>query len=217
VIDTVDPVLIVPGDIAVLTPSGAATASVTYTVAATDLGQNVTVACSSTAGTVTAFPATQSFPIGKTVVTCTANDGRGNTATAAFTVTVAPGYGILGPLSPYQAPPKTYNNGSSIPISWRYTIGGVAVPSPFPAWQPQVKFVKVLNWRNCASSGTESTAAQDIFINTDTPGNSSFSNSSDSLTWKLNWASPAQPNTCWAIYIGTAGRPLIPVGRLQLK
>jgi hypothetical protein len=33
----------------------------------------------------------------------------------------------------------------------------------------------------------------------------------------LNWDSPMQPNTCWNIYIGTADRTLISVGRLQLK
>jgi hypothetical protein len=37
------------------------------------------------------------------------------------------------------------------------------------------------------------------------------------VTWKLNWASPAQPNTCWNIYVGTVDRAPIPVGRLQLK
>jgi len=175
------------------------------------------VTCSSAVGTVSTFPATQLFPVGTTTVTCVANDGRGNTATGSFTVSVALGYGILGPLSPYQAPPKTYNNGSSVPIAWKYTIAGAPVPSPFPAWQPQVKFVKVLNWRNCANSGTESTAPQDMFVNTETPGNSFFSYSPDTLIWKLNWASPLQPNTCWNIYIGTADRGVISVGRLQLK
>jgi hypothetical protein len=150
-------------------------------------------------------------------VTCEANDGRGNTATGSFTVTVALTYGILGPLSPYQPPPKTYNNGSSVPISWKYTIAGVAVASPFPAWTPQVKFVKVLDWKTCANTGTESTAPGDTFVNTETPGNSFFSYSSSSFTWKLNWDSPMQPNTCWNIYIGTADRTLISVGRLQLK
>ena len=175
------------------------------------------VTCSSAAGAVSSFPATQLFPVGTTTVTCVANDGRGNTATGAFTVSVALGYGILGPLSPYQAPPKTYNSGSSVPIAWKYTIAGVAVASPFPAWQPQVRFVKVLNWRNCASSGTESTAPQDTFVNTETPGNSYFTYSSDTLIWKLNWDSPMQPNTCWNIYIGTVDRAPISVGRLQLK
>jgi hypothetical protein len=217
VIDSVKPVLSLPSDISTITTAGGTTASVTYTASAADLGQSVAVTCSSVAGTASVFPATQLFPLGITTVTCVADDGRGNTATGSFTVSVAQGYGILGPLSPYQAPPKTYNNGSSVPIAWKYTIGGVAVPSPFPAWQPQVKFVKVLNWRNCASSGTESTAPQDTFVNTETPGNSYFSYSPASLTWKLNWDSPLQPNTCWNVYIGTADRGVIPVGRLQLK
>jgi len=217
VVDTVDPVLVVPANIAVLAAPGGTTASVTYTASATDLGQNVVVTCSSTVGSVSAFPATQLFPAGTTTVSCTANDGRGNTVSATFTVTVALSFGILGPLSPYQAPPKTFNNGSSVPVSWKYTIAGAAVDAPFPAWQPQVRFVKVLNWRTCSSGGTESTAAQDIFVNTDTPGNSFFTYSATTFTWKLNWDSPMQPNTCWSIYIGTADRAGVFAGRLQLK
>ena len=130
------------------------------------------VTCSSAVGSVSVFPATQLFPAGTTTVTCVADDGRGNTATGTFTVRSRSTYGILGPLSPYQAPPKTYNSGSSVPIAWKYTMAGVAVAAPFPAWQPQVRFVKVLNWRNCANSGTESTAPQDTFVNSATPGNS---------------------------------------------
>ena len=217
VVDTVKPVLLVPANISTLVTPGGTTASVTYTASATDLGQSVMVTCSSAVGSVSVFPATQLFPVGTTTVTCVADDGRGNTATGSFTVSVALSFGILGPLSPYQAPPKTYNSGSSVPIAWKYTIAGVAVASPFPAWQPQVRFVKVLNWRNCANSGTESTAPQDTFVNSATPGNSYFTYSSSTLTWKLNWDSPAQPNTCWNIYIGTVDRAPVSVGRLQLK
>jgi HYR domain len=217
VVDTVAPLLTVPANIVTLSDNGGPTATVTYTASATDFGQPVAVSCTSTAGTVNAFPATQLFPVGTTTVTCLANDGRGNTATGSFTVTVALTFGILGPLSPYQAPPKTYNNGSSVPIAWKYTIAGVAVASPFPAWQPQVRFVKVLNWRTCANSGTESTAPEDTLVNSATPGNSYFTYSSSTLTWKLNWDSPAQPNTCWNIYIGTVDRAPVSVGRLQLK
>jgi hypothetical protein len=217
VVDTVKPVLLVPANISTLVTPGGTTASVTYTASATDLGQSALVTCSSSAGTVSVFPATQLFSVGTTTVTCVADDGRGNTASGTFTVTVALTFGILGPLSPYQAPPKTYNPGSSIPIAWRYTIGGVAVAVTSPAWHPQVKFVKVLNWRTCANTGTESTAPQDTFVNTETPGNSFFSYSPTTLTWKLNWDSPMQPNTCWNIYIGTADRAPVSVGRLQLK
>ena len=217
VVDTVKPVVLVPANISTLTTPGGTTASVTYTASATDLGQNVLVTCSSTAGSVSVFPATQLFPAGTTTVTCVADDGRGNTATGSFTVSVALTFGILGPLSPYQAPPKTYNSGSSVPVAWKYTIAGVVVASPSPAWRPQVRFVKVLDWRNCANSGTESTAPQDTFVNSATPGNSYFTYSSDTLTWKLNWDSPAQPNTCWNIYIGTMDRAGISAGRLQLK
>ena len=81
VVDTVKPVLLVPANIVTLTTPGGTTASVTYTASATDLGQNVVVTCSSTAGSVSSFPATQLFSAGTTMVTCVANDGRGNTAT----------------------------------------------------------------------------------------------------------------------------------------
>jgi hypothetical protein len=217
VIDTVVPALVVPANVVTLTAPGGTTASVTYTASATDLGQSLPVTCSSPAGSVNSFAATQQFSAGTTLVTCVANDGRGNTASGTFTVSVALTFGIVGPLSPYQAPPKTYNPGSSLPIAWQYSVAGVVVPAPFPAWQPQVKFVKVLNWRTCANTGTESTAPQDTFINTDTPGNSYFSYSASTLTWKLNWDSPMQANTCWSIYIGTADRGPLAAGRLQLK
>ena len=220
VIDTVAPALLLPANISAVATGTGTTAPVTYTASATDLGAGIAVTCTSTAGTVEVFPATQLFVIGTTVVTCSASDGRSNTATGTFTVTVRQGYGVLGPLSPYQAPPKTYNNGSSIPIAWKFTLGGVPIDSPPPLWQPQVKFVKVLNWgRSCATGGTESTLPQDTFVNTNTPGNSFFSYTGPSaFTWKLNWDSPPQPNTCWNIYIGNAATgQSTPVARLQLK
>jgi hypothetical protein len=115
VADTVAPLVTVPSNIVTTTVNGALTASVSYSASATDLGQPLQVVCSSTAGVASVYPVTQPFPAGTTVVTCVASDGRGNAATASFTVTVQIGLGIIGPLSPYQTPPKTYNSGSSIP------------------------------------------------------------------------------------------------------
>ena len=216
--DTTGPVLTVPETITALAVGSAA--AVTYNVSATDLGQPVPVSCASAAGIATAFPATQLFAMGTTLVTCTAADPRGNTAVRSFSIIVQQGLGVLGPLSPYQQPPKTYNSGSSIPVSWSYTLGGAVVASPFPAFQPQVRFVKVLNWgRSCGTGGTESTAPGDMFVNTNTPGNSYFQYSgAPSYVWKLNWDSPAQPNTCWSIYIADLSSGLsVKAGRLQLK
>jgi hypothetical protein len=220
VVDTIDPGLTIPANVVTLSSPGGTSASVTYSASANDLGQSLVVTCSSAVGAVNTYPATQDFPIGTTTVTCSTDDLRGNTVSGSFTVTVAASYGILGPLSPYQAPPKTYNSGSSIPISWKYVIAGVAVSSAPPVWVPQVRFVKVLNWgRTCSGTGgTESTLPADTFLNTNTPGNSFFQYSAASFTWKLNWDSPAQPGSCWNIYIGTADRPAtVPVARLQLK
>jgi hypothetical protein len=228
VVDTVKPVLTVPATIATIATG--ATASVTYTASATDLGQSIPVTCTSAAGTVSTFPATQQFPIGTTVVTCSATDGRGNTATKPFSVIVQQSYDILGPLSPYQMPPKTFNSGSSMPIVWKYAIGGFAVDSPFPVSMPELRFVKIVNWgTKCATNGQEKSSPVlnvDLFISSDTPGSSDFQYfgatnphpSAGIYTWQLNWATPAQPDSCWNIYIGsrTTGQSTL-VGRLQLK
>ena len=227
VVDTIAPVLTVPANIAVVMSVSATTASVTYSASATDLGQLVAVSCTSVAGTATTFAVTQQFPVGTTTVTCTANDGRGNTATRTFTVTAQQGYGILGPLSPYQAPPKTYNSGSSIPIVWKFTIGGVAVDSPYAVSQPELQFVKV-NTNNCAAGGPEYAKVLNStwFVSSNFPGNSNFqyfglSNphpTQGAYTWQLNWTSPSQPGTCWNIYIGSlvTGQSTLR-GRVQLK
>jgi hypothetical protein len=230
IVDTVKPVLTVPANIALVALAGATTASVTYSASATDLAVSIAVTCTSVAGSVNTFPATQQFPLGTTVVTCSANDGHGNTSTASFTVTVQQTYGILGPLSPYQAPPRTNNPGSSMPIVWKYTIGGIAVDSPYPVSLPELRLVKVVNWGNkCATTGQEVSSPVpnvDLFISSDTPGNSNFQyygasnphSTAGIYTWQLNWTTPSQPNTCWNVYIGsrTTGQSTL-VGRLQLK
>jgi hypothetical protein len=83
--DTTPPVIngsSVPSDISAdaTSPSGAA---VTYsTPSATDLGASAAVSCSPASGST--------FAVGTTTVTCTANDGRGNTSTAQFHVNIAP-------------------------------------------------------------------------------------------------------------------------------
>lgn len=65
----------------VLAAKGAKSARVTFEVTATeDLGGDIPVSCQPGSGSV--------FPIGETIVQCTATDSRGNTNTTAFTVTV---------------------------------------------------------------------------------------------------------------------------------
>jgi hypothetical protein len=81
--DTTPPVISnVPSDISVdaTSPSGAIVSYSSPT--ATDLGQSVPVSCSPASGST--------FPVGNNTVTCTANDGRGNTAQAQFHVIIGP-------------------------------------------------------------------------------------------------------------------------------
>ncbi len=83
----------VPADITVRTgdPSGAVVAYV-LPAATDDESPDPTVTCDPAPGT--------RFPVGATVVTCTATDDYGNTATRAFTVSVT------GPCGPPPAPPE---------------------------------------------------------------------------------------------------------------
>jgi hypothetical protein len=78
--DTTKPVLTLPANITVdaTSPSGAV---VTYVASASDIVSGVVpVVCSKASGTT--------FPIGTTVVSCTATDGAGNSASGSFTVLV---------------------------------------------------------------------------------------------------------------------------------
>ena len=81
--DQTPPVLTVPANISVFTPSGSATATVSYTVTATD-NVDATVTPVRTVGLASG----SAFPIGITTVTHTATDAAGNVSTASFTVTV---------------------------------------------------------------------------------------------------------------------------------
>ena len=79
-VDTTAPNLTVPGDFSMNTsnPSGAA---VTYSASATDnLDGAVPVNCAPASGST--------FPVGSTLVTCTATDAHSNTTQKTFTVTV---------------------------------------------------------------------------------------------------------------------------------
>src|SRR5919204_5353484 len=80
VADTTPPSLKLPDDFTVEATSGGG-ASVTYTATAVDLVSGpVDTVCS---------PAPSVFPLGRTVVGCSAKDAQGNSASGAFAVTVA--------------------------------------------------------------------------------------------------------------------------------
>ena len=78
--DTTPPILSLPSDI-VTNATGPAGATVTYTASAADAVDGpVQVACTPASGTI--------FPIGTTVVTCTATDTHGNASNGSFNVHV---------------------------------------------------------------------------------------------------------------------------------
>ena len=76
--DTTPPVFDdVPDDIIVESEAGT---EVTFAVTATDNSGTVTVVCTPSSGSI--------FPLGTTIVNCTATDGSGNQALASFSITV---------------------------------------------------------------------------------------------------------------------------------
>ncbi len=79
IVDTTDPVLTSPGD-RTIEATGPGGAVETFSASATDAVNGVSVECTPASGST--------FPLGGTVVTCTATDVSGNTDSASFTVTV---------------------------------------------------------------------------------------------------------------------------------
>ncbi len=77
--DTENPVAICPAGIQQSNDPGFCSAAVTYSSLATDNCPGVSIAC---------LPATLTFPVGVSTVTCTATDAAGNTNTCSFTVTI---------------------------------------------------------------------------------------------------------------------------------
>lgn len=78
--DTTPPTISCPNDISVSTDPGECTAEVHYTVTASDDNPGVTLTCSPASGST--------FAKGTTLVSCTATDAAGNTASCKFNVQV---------------------------------------------------------------------------------------------------------------------------------
>ena len=80
-VDLPAPTVTVPLDIVANTDAGVATVAVSFTATATDtVDGTVPVVCTPPSGST--------FPLGATVVVCSATDAAGNTGTSSFTVTV---------------------------------------------------------------------------------------------------------------------------------
>ena len=97
--DTTAPTITVPA-IVTAAATSAAGATVTYSVSASDPDDTATITCTPLSGS--------QFPVGTTIVACTATDGSGNSASAGFPVVVsAPGADC--DLSHYTATKGTLN------------------------------------------------------------------------------------------------------------
>jgi hypothetical protein len=164
VIDTLPPIITVPSPIT-RSATSLSGAVVTYTVSAVDLVDG--------ARPVTCVPASgATFPMGTTTVNCSASDTRGNTATKSFTVTVQLQYGFVAVQNLPPPPGKTFKPGSSVPLKWQFTMGGVAVNST--ASNPKITIT--------GPGGAMSFTATD-------PGKSSFQppTAANGWTWQFNW------------------------------
>ena len=131
-----------------------------------------------------------------------ANDGSLDSAPATVSITVVPGLNFNGLLSPYQAPPKFGNLGSSQPIVWQYTLGGVAVDTSME--DPKVTFTKMNATNNNCTPLGDQTAVLNVtyFENSDFPGNSSFQYDIKTNTWQFNWQTgPPVTAGCWSVRV----------------
>ena len=127
VIDTTRPSLGAVGDLAVWLGLGGAPAAVDYAVpAATDLGWPVPVHCTPPPGSL--------FRAGATTVSCTASDGRGNTATTAFAVTASPPPALNHPSSPVPVSAYRMDNPRGSDTAKFNGSTYAAVAHSYPVW-----------------------------------------------------------------------------------
>ncbi|WP_322759359.1 PxKF domain-containing protein, partial [Frankia sp. Cr2] len=116
-VDTTAPILALPTVAA--TATGPAGAVVTYAVSATDATDGATtLACDKPAGAM--------FPLGTTVVICTATDRAGNTANGSFMITVS--YSWSNVLQPVNADGSSiFKIGSTVPVTFALTGASAGV------------------------------------------------------------------------------------------
>jgi hypothetical protein len=88
VVDSFDPTIAVPADITSIDATGPQGAAVTFNVTATDaIDPNPDIECTINGG-AQIVNSNDPFPLGTTVVTCTATDQSGNTDVGSFSITV---------------------------------------------------------------------------------------------------------------------------------
>jgi hypothetical protein len=183
VVDTTAPVLSLPGSLAIATQNVLG-AIVTYSATATDLVDGaIAASCAPASGTL--------FAPGSTMVNCSATDSHGNRVNGAFTVTVTvvnPNYGFIAVQNLPPAPGKTVKLGSSVPLSWRFTLNGAVVNSVDA--DPEIRI--------SGPSGTTVFTPED-------PGGSSFQppTAANGYTWQFNWQTKNLIAGTYQVYVGS--------------
>jgi len=104
-------------------------------------------------------------------VACTATDAAGNAARGNFTVTVQLLYGFINVKNLPPPAGTKLNLGSSVPLSWRWTLGGVAV-----ATADALPLITITGPTGVTTTFTP-----------ESPGNSTFQYTASSFTWQFNW------------------------------
>jgi len=148
---------------------------------ATDSGTGL----ESATGTVASGNPIDTSTVGSHDFTVSATDYAKNEATK--TVTYQVGYGFVGLLSPYVAPPRAFKIGSSIPLKWQYTnSAGTVVDSSLA--NPRVRIVLV---------GIVPPVTDDPIV-VDDPGKSGLRYDSTTDMWIFNWHTKGwSPGTYW--------------------
>ena len=177
--DTIAPVIGPTTSVTIGTTSPTGTPTTYTTPTATDAVGVVSIACTPPSGSV--------FPIGSTVVTCTARDAALNTSTKTFTITVQ----LLYTFSGLQVP-ATANQGSVVPLTWQYTSAGKAVETG--ALVPAVRLRALTGCTNGTETGP-------VFIDKQAPGNSNFNYDATTFKWQFNWQTKPFAVGCYSIYI----------------
>ncbi|MGH9845544.1 MAG: PxKF domain-containing protein, partial [Blastocatellia bacterium] len=128
VVDTTAPVINCPANIITYLPLNSTDTSkiVNFAVTATDACGSASVTTSRASGSA--------FPLGTTTVTATANDGRGNTSTCSFTVTVR--YNFTGFFPPVDNPPVVNSVNAGQPIPVKFSLSGNKGLAIFAAGYP---------------------------------------------------------------------------------
>ena len=138
----------------------------------------------------------------------TAADPNG-AVSAPASVTLTDNLGFQGLLSPYKAPPQSYNLGSAAPLVWHYTnSSGQVIDSAFVQPMLYLTFTKLTgaNVNSCAGGSDSST----VLTNKDFPGNSNFQYftaanphpTAGANTWQFNWQLVAPVTSgCWKIRV----------------